>query len=421
MTEFVLEIESTIESSKLVMATNAFLESIMESVTNIIFVTDLDETFSLVSKAALKITGYTGDELIGQSLSVFCTPDVFAELNKRLIRVKVMGITVSQYETEMVRKDGTRIFVNMNISPLYENGNIVSIVGTIEDITQRKRLEGQLLHARKLESIGQLAAGMAHEINTPTQYIGDNTRFLQESFNDIADIISKYSNFLKDNNISAELISKLEQVMKESDIEYLLDEIPHAIEQTLEGIDRVVEIVQAMKEFSHPGVEGKTTVDLNKAITSTIAVAHSEWKYTSEMKTQFDPELPLVHCLSGEINQVILNLIMNASQAIAEVIGENSEEKGTITISTRKDGNWAEIRISDTGPGIPKEICEKIFDPFFTTKEVGVGTGQGLSIAYSIIVDKHKGTISFDTEVGKGTTFVIRLPVNDAASMPAKV
>ena len=416
-----MEIESTIEAGKLVMATNAFLESIMESVTNIIFVTDLDETFSLVSKAALKVAGYTGDELIGQSLSVFYAPETFAGLSKQLIKVKVMGITVSQYETEMVRKDGTRIFVNMNISPLYENGNIVSIVGTIEDITQRKRLEGQLLHARKLESIGQLAAGMAHEINTPTQYIGDNTRFLQESFNDIADIISKYSNFLKDNNISAELISKLEQVMKESDIEYLLDEIPHAIEQTLEGIDRVVEIVQAMKEFSHPGVEGKKTVDLNKAVTNTIAVSRNEWKYTSEMKTQFDPELPLVHCLPGEINHVILNIIINASQAIAEVISDNSEEKGTITISTRKDGNWAEIRISDTGPGIPKEIREKIFDPFFTTKEVGVGTGQGLSIAYSIIVDKHKGTISFDTEVGKGTTFVIRLPVNDAASMPAKV
>ena len=407
-----MEIESTIKANKLVMATNAFLEGIMESVTNMIFVIDLDEKFSLISKAALEITGYTSDELIGQSISIFCASDIFAELNKQLMKVKVMGVTVSQYETEIIRKDDAKVFVNMNLSPLYENGNIGSIVGTIEDITQRKKLEGQLLQVRKLESIGQLAAGIAHEINTPTQYIGDNTRFLRESFNDITDMISKYNSLLKTDNISPDSISGLKQAMEEIDIEYLLDEIPHAIEQTLEGIDRVAEIVQAMKEFSHPGVEGKTAVDLNKTIKSTIAVARNEWKYTSEMKTQFDPELPLVQCLPGEFNQVILNIIINASQAIIEVAGDGSKEKGTITISTQKDGDWVEVRISDTGPGIAEEICDKVFDHFFTTKEVGNCSGQGLSIAYSIVVDKHGGTISFDTEIGKGTTFIIRMPIN---------
>ncbi len=407
-----MEIESTIKANKLVMATNAFLEGIMESVTNMIFVIDLDENFSLVSKAALEITGYTSDELIGQSISIFCASDIFAELNKQLMKVKVMGVTVSQYETEIIRKDDAKVFVNMNLSPLYENGNIESIVGIMEDITQRKKLEGQLLQVRKLESIGQLAAGIAHEINTPTQYIGDNTRFLRESFNDITDMISKYNSLLKTDNISPDSISGLKQAMEEIDIEYLLDEIPHAIEQTLEGIDRVAEIVQAMKEFSHPGVEGKTAVDLNKTIKSTIAVARNEWKYTSEMKTQFDPELPLVQCLPGEFNQVILNIIINASQAIIEVAGDGSKEKGTITISTQKDGDWVEVRISDTGPGIAEEICDKVFDHFFTTKEVGNCSGQGLSIAYSIVVDKHGGTISFDTEIGKGTTFIIRMPIN---------
>ncbi len=407
-----MEMESTIKANKLVMATNAFLEGVMESVTNVIFVIDLDENFSLVSKAALEITGYTSDELIGQSISIFCASDIFAELNKQLMKVKVMGVTVSQYETEIIRKDGAKVFVNMNLSPLYENGNIGSIVGTIEDITQRKKLEGQLLQVRKLESIGQLAAGIAHEINTPTQYIGDNTRFLRESFNDIADMISKYNSLLETDNISPDSISGLKQAMEEIDIEYLLDEIPHAIEQTLEGIDRVAEIVQAMKEFSHPGVEGKTAVDLNKAIKSVIAIARNEWKYTSEMKTQFDPELPLVQCLPCEFNQVILNIIINASQAIIEVVGNGSKEKGTITISTQKDGDWVEIRISDTGPGIAEDNRDKIFDPFFTTKEVGSGSGQGLSIAHSIVVDKHGGTISLDTKIGKGATFIIRLPIN---------
>ena len=409
-----METESTIKANKLVMATNAFLEGVMESVTNVIFVIDPDENFSLVSKAALEITGYTSDELIGQSISIFCASDIFAELNKQLMKTKVMGVTVSQYETEIIRKDGAKVFVNMNLSPLYENGNIESIVGTIEDVTQRKKLEGQLLQARKLESIGQLAAGIAHEINTPTQYIGDNTRFLQESFNDIADMIGKYNNLLKADNISPDSISRLKQAMEEIDIEYLLDEIPHAIEQTLEGIDRVAEIVQAMKEFSHPGVEGKTGVDLNKAIKSTIAVARNEWKYISEMKTQFDPELPLVRCLPGEFNQVILNIIINASQAIVEVVGNGSEEKGTITISTQKDGDWVEIRISDTGPGIVEESRDKIFDPFFSTKGPGEGTGLGLYICQSRL-EAIGGRIEVESDIGVGSTFRVIL-VNEKES-----
>ena len=409
-----METESTIKANKLVMATNAFLEGVMESVTNVIFVIDPDENFSLVSKAALEITGYTSDELIGQSISIFCASDIFAELNKQLMKTKVMGVTVSQYETEIIRKDGAKVFVNMNLSPLYENGNIESIVGTIEDVTQRKKLEGQLLQVRKLESIGQLAAGIAHEINTPTQYIGDNTRFLQESFNDIADMIGKYNNLLKADNISPDSISRLKQAMEEIDIEYLLDEIPHAIEQTLEGIDRVAEIVQAMKEFSHPGVEGKTGVDLNKAIKSTIAVARNEWKYISEMKTQFDPELPLVRCLPGEFNQVILNIIINASQAIVEVVGNGSEEKGTITISTQKDGDWVEIRISDTGPGIVEESRDKIFDPFFSTKGPGEGTGLGLYICQSRL-EAIGGRIEVESDIGVGSTFRVIL-VNEKES-----
>ena len=176
----------------------------------------------------------------------------------------------------------------------------------------------------------------------------------------------------------------------------------------------MTKIVQAMKEFSHPGTEEKVETDLNRAIDTTITVARNEWKYVAEMLTDFDPALPPVPCLPGDFNQVILNLIVNASHAIAAVVGEGSQGKGTITVSTRHEGDWVEIRVRDTGTGIPEAIRSKIFDPFFTTKEVGKGTGQGLAIAHSVIVDKFGGTLTYETTVGKGTTFIIRLPLAPA-------
>jgi signal transduction histidine kinase len=171
-----------------------------------------------------------------------------------------------------------------------------------------------------------------------------------------------------------------------------------------------------MKEFSHPGQDEKTAIDINKTIESTITVARNEWKYVAEMATDFDASLPLVPCLPGELNQVILNLIINAAHAIADVIAENSTEKGLIKVSTRHKEHWAEIQISDTGPGIPEKIRHRIFDPFFTTKEVGKGTGQGLAISYTVIVEKHRGTLNLETDEGKGTTFTICLPLNDKPS-----
>ncbi|MBI3300896.1 MAG: HAMP domain-containing histidine kinase [Deltaproteobacteria bacterium] len=180
----------------------------------------------------------------------------------------------------------------------------------------------------------------------------------------------------------------------------------------------MTKIVRAMKEFSHPGSEEKVETDLNRAIETTITVARNEWKYVAELATDLDSSLPPVPCLPGEFNQVILNLIINAAHAIAVVVSEGSTSKGTITVSTRHDGDWAEIRVSDTGTGIPEAIRAKIFAPFFTTKEVGKGTGQGLAIAHSVIVDKHKGTIGFETEVGRGTTFIIRLPLASAPAHP---
>jgi signal transduction histidine kinase len=280
----------------------------------------------------------------------------------------------------------------------------------------KKALEethAQLLHAQKMESIGQLAAGIAHEINTPTQFVGDNARFLRECFEELLPRLTQATSLAEavcNGEAPAELAEQLRSGFKDADISYLSEEIPRALEQSIEGIERVAAIVKAMKEFSHPGVKQLARIDLNRAIHSTATVASNEWKYVADMKFDLDSELPHVLCLPGELNQVVLNMIVNAAHAIADIVGDGGEGKGLITVTTHQDGAHTEIRITDSGSGIPPEAQARIFEPFFTTKEVGRGTGQGLSMAHNVIVKMHGGTITFETESGHGTTFIIRLP-----------
>jgi signal transduction histidine kinase len=290
------------------------------------------------------------------------------------------------------------------------------------DVTYRSALEVQLRQAQKLESVGQLAAGIAHEINTPIQYIGDNVRFLNDSFQDLKALLTNYDRLLsaaKDKVLSDETVKEVATAVQRADAGYLLEEIPKAIEQTLEGITRVSTLVSAMKEFSHPGTKEKTPLNLNHAIESTITVARNEWKYVADVETKFDSSLPPISCQPGEFNQVILNLIVNAAHAISDVVEKGGPKKGTIQVQTLNFPDWVEVRIGDTGSGIPEKVRARIFDPFFTTKEIGKGTGQGLAIARSVVVDKHGGSIQFETKEGKGTTFVIRLP-HDGKSLSAK-
>lgn len=318
------------------------------------------------------------------------------------------------------RKDSTSFPVEYTCTPIDEGGRTSGAVVTFRDITERRKLEAQLRQAQKLESIGQLAAGIAHEINTPTQYIGDNIHFLQESFAELAGIVAQCQRLrqaAESGQQCREAVQGVVDAMQQTDADFLLQEIPAAIQQSLEGVGRVTEIVRSMKEFSHPGGEEKQAVDLNRAIESTLTISRNEWKYVADLVTQLDPDLPLVACLPGDVNQVILNLVVNAAHAIAERVGD-SGQKGTITVSTRHDDGWVEIRVQDTGAGIPAAIRAKVFDPFFTTKPPGRGTGQGLAIAHSVIVEKHGGTISFETEEGRGTTFIIRLPVEPPQAAP---
>jgi PAS domain S-box-containing protein len=331
---------------------------------------------------------------------------------------------VLSFECEAFRKDGSKVWLSLSVRAIVEDGKVVRYEGMCEDITERYRLREQLLQAQKLESVGHLAAGIAHEINTPTQYIGDNVRFMKDAFQDMQQLLAHYERLLllvKGGALTPKAILEIEEAVKRADAGYLLNEIPKAVDQTLEGVTRVSAIVSAMREFSHPGTKEKIPIDLNHAIESTITVARNEWKYVADLETDFDPTLPPILCLPGELNQVILNLIVNAAHAIADVVSKGGSEKGMIRVRTLSLAEWAEIRIQDSGSGIPEEVRTKIFDPFFTTKEIGKGTGQGLAIARSVIVDKHAGTIHFETEIGKGTTFIIRLPRERETLVPKAV
>ena len=276
------------------------------------------------------------------------------------------------------------------------------------------RSHKELAQAQKLESIGLLAAGIAHEINTPIQYIGDNAVFIQDAFNHLLAVVNQYKtclNHAKNGSIDEQMIEKMENTLLEADVDFLSTEIPLSVKQTLEGVGQVRKIVQSMKTFSHPGEGEKAMTDIHHTIENTVTIAGNEWKYCADLVLDLEPDFPMIRCDPGEIGQVLLNLIVNAAHAILEKNGPEITEKGIITIRTAHQDNWGRIMISDTGTGIPETIIDKVFDPFFTTKEIGKGTGQGLAISRSVIVDRHGGKLEIDTRPGEGTCFTISLPV----------
>jgi PAS domain S-box-containing protein len=312
------------------------------------------------------------------------------------------------------RSDGASFAVDYSSTPAREESRIVGVVLTFRDVTDQRRLEARRLQGQKLEAVGQLAAGIAHEINTPMQYIGDNVSFLEEAFQDISKLVDEYQGIigaLQDHPQTPELVQRATTAETAADLVFLRGAVPGAISATIKGVDRVRKIVNAMKEFSHPGTTEKAPANLNRAIESTLTISANTWRQTATVELALDPDLPLVSCYLGELNQVVLNLLVNAAHAIADAgAGTEGRPLGVIRIETGLKDGFAEIRISDTGGGIPEAIRHRIFEPFFTTKEIGRGTGQGLALAHSIAVDKHAGYLRFVTELGRGTTFTIGIP-----------
>jgi PAS domain S-box-containing protein len=418
--ELVDDVTERLRSEKSLQESERLLRRVLDANPTLIFAKDRDGRYLLANQAMAALYDTTPDKLIGRTDHDFArrgciTPETAEKFchDDALVIDRQQAVQIPEERVEM--PDGTIRWFQTTKSPLTIATGHPCVLGVAADITERKRMEQNLTQAQKLEAVGQLAAGIAHEINTPIQYIGDNTRFVLEAFQGFGELLPVLERLIeacKSGTAGEALVGEAEEAIRQSDIVYFADEVPRAAQQSLEGVDRVARIVRAIKEFAHPGTEEKHAIDLNRAVDNTLTLARNEWKYVADVTTEFDPELPPVFCLPSDINQVVLNLVVNAAQAIGERLGDSPDRKGTITVATRRDGPWAEISVRDTGNGIPEEIHSKIFNPFFTTKEVGRGTGQGLSIAHSLVVEKHSGTIEFQTELGVGTTFLVRLPID---------
>lgn len=385
--------------------------------------------------------GYTPQELLGQPPALL-TP---LELNpdaERSIREAIASGTSVRLQLRARRKDGSVFDCGVTITPIRESAgtrqysvsvgaNITAAIAEREakrrlqeqlvaELQERERMGMELRLAQKLESVGRLAAGIAHEINTPIQFVGDGVYFLKSTVADLQQLIELYREAVESLARGADpamVQSRLREVDAKFDKSFLDVEIPAAFERTRDGIERVAAIVRAMKEFAHPDAKEQNPADINHAIKTTLLVARNEYKYCAEVETELG-ELPPVVCNVGELNQVFLNLVVNAAHAI-QAAGRDVSA-GRIRIRTAVTGKSVEIAFEDNGCGIPHENLERIFDPFFTTKEVGKGTGQGLALARSIVVEKHGGKIDVESEVGRGTRMVLRLPIGGRAAARGK-
>lgn len=394
---------------------HAQINHLLGSISSILIGTSFNDRINQWNLAAENCFGISSGEAVGKHLSECGIKWDWSEVQKQLAICKSSNMTIQLENLHYTAIDGRDGLLRLHINPIVDAyGKYWGYVFLGRDITEQKKIESQLMLSQKMESIGQLAAGIAHEINTPMQYIGDNTRFLYDSFRGILAAVKKYESIMIDekSHVFTPSFNELKDIAQELDIEYLKEEIPKSIEQSLEGIKRVSKLILVMKEFSHPGKQGKTFSDLNKAIEGTVIISKNEWKYVADLETQLDLNLPLVYCEIDQINQVVLNMIVNSSQAIKDLVDNGTISKGKIKIQTEYKEPIVRITISDTGKGIPRSIIHKVFDHFFTTKEVGKGTGQGLTIAHDIIVNKHHGSIEVNSVEGKGATFVVTLPVN---------
>jgi PAS domain S-box-containing protein len=383
---------------------------LFENASDPVYTFDLEMRITSLNRMAEEMAGYTREEAVGTNLRQLVAAERWQAIEEAMGQL-VAGGAPAKFETEIRSRDGRRITLEINPRLIYRDGEAVGIQAMARDITGRDVAEMELRQAQKLESVGRLASGIAHEINTPMQFVGDNVRFLQDSFGQLQGVMSKLHELCDpslDKWSASDLYAEIGRMDANLDSGYLLKEVPEALSQTLDGVDRVVTIVRAMKEFAHPESRGMVPADLNKALVNTLTVARNELKYVADVETEFG-DLPRVICSLSDINQVFLNLLVNAAHAIGDVVGDTGR-KGTIRLQTGMEGSMVVISVADTGGGIPAGIRNRIFDPFFTTKEVGRGTGQGLAIARSV-VDRHKGTLTFESEVGKGTTFYIRLPI----------
>ena len=316
------------------------------------------------------------------------------------------------------RKDGALRWADLDMHPVADaSGAAVAHVAVLTDATEREQTSTRLAHAERLATIGRLAAGVAHEIATPVQFVGDSVQFLRDAVTDLASVIAalqRVRQAVTDGTPAAEAATAAVLAEETADLEYLLEHTPRAVESCVEGLDRVSAIVRSLKEFAHPQQSTMASADLNHIVLSTLTLARNEYKYVADLETDFGP-LPPVMCIAGSISQVVLNLVVNAAHAVGDVV-KTSGGKGRIAVSTHLDGDHAVLTVRDTGSGIADDVRPHIFEPFYTTKAVGKGTGQGLALAWSIVAGDHAGAIDAESAPGQGATFRVRLPIQGRAA-----
>jgi len=375
------------------------LRTMIDLVPACIYAKDAQSRFTAANKLVANRMGVEPEQLIGKTDFDFFPREMAEKFFNDEQALLKSGQALIDYE-EVAHDSITgqdRVLITSKIPLHDEQGRLTGVVGIGIDITDRKAAEERMASSDRLESIGRLAAGVAHEINTPIQYLNDSVSFIREGVGELLAYIDK---------LHAALPQKPEA---NDDVEYLREELPPALTRVADGLQRIAEIVRSMKHFSHADQNEMGEVDLNTAIASTLVIARSEYKDCADLET-FYGDIPKVTCHGGQINQVVLNLVVNSAHAIADMVKKNGG-RGRLVVQTSLKGEFVEIAISDTGGGIPENIRARIFDPFFTTKEVGRGTGQGLSIVRNVVVKGHGGELDFVTEVGIGTTFYVRLPV----------
>lgn len=383
----------------------------MESPNEVFVLAKDDWKFVEVNSGALTNLGYSLNEM-RQMTPIDILPNMekskFAAL---LQRVESARGRVLELESSYQRKDGSQYDCNIRLSSAMLEERPV-YVAFVNDVTERVQLENRLRQSQKLESIGQLAAGIAHEINTPMQCVFSNVEFLHQSFERMMGLSDQFNDLLNHQQVDWE--SQRPELLKARQklrYDYLRTQTPQALEEATEASNRVISIVRAMKVMSHPGTVQPAPADLNYLIQNAATITRNRWKYVARLETDLDPNVGMVELLPAEMSQVFINLMVNAADSISEKLGTEPEELGTIQVRSRRKGTAVQVEISDTGQGIKEDLKHRIFDPFFTTKDVGKGTGQGLALAYDIVVNKHGGMIDVESTPGKGATFFLSIPL----------
>jgi PAS domain S-box-containing protein len=396
-------------------ASKRHLENILGSIRAAVIITDGDRVITSVGGVTASLTGWTESELVGRPLRNVLRgdPERGPDDGPATDPDDADAIRDDLFEGELGRPGCDPVPVLVACSSLVdEQGRPLGLVFAATDISERKRLEEELQHAQRLESIGELAAGVAHEINTPIQFVSDSVQFLVDALGEVLDVLERHGPLRRQavaaNPELAALVDTIEALEADVGLDDLRVEIPSAAELTLGGLDRISTIVKALKRFAHPGDE-RIPLDINEVIDSAVIVARSEYKYVADLELDLGPVEP-VPGNPGDLGQVIVNLVVNAAHAIDDRPNQPVPPPGRITVATRNDDGGVRIDIADNGGGIPDEVRERIFDPFFTTKAEGRGTGQGLALIHNTIVTRHHGRVWFDTTVGQGTTFHVWLP-----------